>query len=267
MKENLGVYYGQTSNFQGQQFQKLSSLIQEHAPVDFIKTVLDIGCGNGQRTIDYLKIFPNCKKIVGIDPDPEMIATAKNQYAHEKIEYIRLKAEDMMTLLDNTDPFDIVVSNWAVHWVEDKNKMMKNIKTLLKKEGLFFMSTCEKLPEILNDIDVFIRDELKHKTTLLNPFHYLKSNQWKTLLGESQYDVVCEYKANILHEESDAYGYLKHWFAASTGKFAYNKQIEEFNPLSIDTLLNYIEKKYNHSARKAGLAFQENVLFLASRNK
>lgn len=265
MKENLGVYYGQTSLFQGQQFQKLVSLIKEHAPLDTIKTVLDIGCGNGQRTIEYVDLFPNCKKIIAIDPDPEMISTAKNQYAHPKIEYILLKAENLSALADMNNAFDIVVSNWAVHWIEDKQAMLSHVKNLLKKNGLFFMSTCEKLPEILSDVDTFIRDELKHIKSLINPFHYLKAPQWRALLNEHEYHVICKYKANITHEENNAYHYLKHWFAASTGKFAYSKQIEEFNPLSIDTLLSFIEKKYAHPHKKNTLAFQEDVLFIAAR--
>lgn len=223
MKENLGVYYGQTSTFQGQQFKKLTSLITEHVEPDTIKTILDIGCGNGQRTVDYLDIFPNCKKIIAIDPDPEMISTAKNQYAHPKIEYIRLKAEDLSSLSEMNNFFDIAISNWAVHWIENKNTMLGHVKNLLRKNGTFFLSTCERLPAILSDVDHFIRDELKHQKTLTNPFHYLRSNQWKALLEIHGYRVIFKYNVNITHEEEDAEKYLKHWFAASTGKFTYSK--------------------------------------------
>lgn len=57
--------------------------------------VMDIGCGPGTSTRTMLlPCFPQVKKVVAIDVLPDMIKFAKENNAHEKIDYHVANIED-----------------------------------------------------------------------------------------------------------------------------------------------------------------------------
>lgn len=65
----------------------VSEIIFKYAEKLAIKTVLDVGCGDGNVTYELGKIFFNAK-VKGIDLSEEGIKCAKKNYSKENVEYV-----------------------------------------------------------------------------------------------------------------------------------------------------------------------------------
>ncbi len=99
------------------------------------KTILDIGCGNGDDVIYFSKV---ARKIYGIDASLDLISKAKeNCKTIPNIELDHALASDLRIFLD--DYFDMVISkNVFMHLSNfELNKCYNEIKRILKTDGLF----------------------------------------------------------------------------------------------------------------------------------
>jgi SAM-dependent methyltransferase len=75
--------------------------------------LLDVGCGPGTLTRRLAILFPHA---VGVDPDRDMIATARAALAaHENIEFRCQKAEDMQL---GQAEFAVATFGQSFHWME-----------------------------------------------------------------------------------------------------------------------------------------------------
>jgi len=237
MKEHLGACYDKTSDFQQAQFGVLCELIRDHVPDRAaVRKLVDIGSGSGARTHQCLKLFSAIEKIWAIEPDWEMIATAREKYADPRIDYILSPAEKMSSLNLPPSGVDAFLSNWALHWVEDKDTMMADIVRALRPGGYMMFSTCERLPTLLVMIDSYVRNEFKI-TGGKSPFHYLNAAEWKDLLARHGLEVVGVSKYPVGREVESTSKYLEHWFTASTAKFMYGKHLVELSPWAHSDLL------------------------------
>jgi ubiquinone/menaquinone biosynthesis C-methylase UbiE len=99
------------------------------------KRVLDLGCGTGERCIDYLK--HGAVTVTGIDISEKMLAVAKSENADPDITYLNMPMEDIGSL---DGEFDVVISSLALHYVEDFSGVVKNVYRLLCDGGIFLFS-------------------------------------------------------------------------------------------------------------------------------
>lgn len=99
------------------------------------KSILDLGCGGG----DMDKYFMSCgaKKVMATDISVNMIESAKLVNYDKNIDYRVLKMEDISSI---TEKFDIVYSSLAFHYIEDFNKLLKDINELLNIGGVLVFS-------------------------------------------------------------------------------------------------------------------------------
>lgn len=99
------------------------------------KIVLDLGCGNGDNCIDFIK--RGAKKVVGIDISSNMLDIAINKNSHKNIQYIKM---DMDKINNINEKFDMVYSSLAIHYVENYKLLISNIRKLLKLDGILLFS-------------------------------------------------------------------------------------------------------------------------------
>jgi SAM-dependent methyltransferase len=96
------------------------------------KRLLDFGCGTGI----YAKLLTKKGAIVkGFDISPEMIKIAKRENPN-----LDLKVGSGYKIPFD-EKFDIVLASLVVHYLEDWNKMFKEISRVLKTGGYFLFST------------------------------------------------------------------------------------------------------------------------------
>lgn len=94
------------------------------------EVILDLGCGDGVLAKELAQLVPK-GEVVGIDASLGMIETAK-----------RLKGRNLTFLhmdINNItfhEKFDLVFSNATLHWVKDHKRLLKNIFSSLKLNGI-----------------------------------------------------------------------------------------------------------------------------------
>lgn len=168
---------------------------------DGCDSLLDIGCGSGDVTIDFLlPILPlNFQRLVGVDISEEMVQFARQQYPHPRISFDKF---DLSTDIDKQafccEPFDHITSFYCLHWVQNQERAIQNMHKLLKPDGdmlLVFlaqnpifeiykqMSMSKSWSKYMTDVDRFI-----------SPYQYSKNpaDQFGKLLyscGFTEYSV------------------------------------------------------------------------------
>ncbi|HJP96896.1 MAG TPA: class I SAM-dependent methyltransferase [Candidatus Saccharimonadales bacterium] len=99
------------------------------------KTVLDVASGSGYGS-SFLST--TAKKVYGVDVDKDAIAYAKKNYASKNTEFV-LGDGTSIPLEDNS--VEVVVSFETIEHIEDYETFMKEVKRVLKDDGLFILST------------------------------------------------------------------------------------------------------------------------------
>lgn len=98
------------------------------------KTILDLGCGIGKFSKDFSN---GAKRVVGIDISTRVIEYAKNNNYANNIEYM---VYDISKLDEINEKFDIIFSDMVFNYVEDYEKLIKDIYNRLNKEGIVVFS-------------------------------------------------------------------------------------------------------------------------------
>jgi ubiquinone/menaquinone biosynthesis C-methylase UbiE len=102
------------------------------------KVVLDIASGEGYGT-NLLSKFAS--KISGVDIDKNTIDAAKLKYRSENIEF---KLGDTSNIPYENASFDVVVSFETIEHHNKHHEMLKELKRVLKPDGILIISTPDK---------------------------------------------------------------------------------------------------------------------------
>jgi len=118
------------------------------------KTVLDLGCGNGQ--FSKYCVDNGALKVTAVDISKNMIELAKKENNHDKIEYICTPIEDLEV---KNQKFDIIISSLMVHYIEDYTRLIEKIVSLLNTNGEFIFSTEHPIVTARKEMNNWIIDE------------------------------------------------------------------------------------------------------------
>jgi len=96
--------------------------------------LIDLGTGPGLLALGFA---PYVGRIVGVDPEPAMLAAAKNaaERASQPFTLIAGKAED---LPDDVGGFDVVTIGRALHWM-DREATLARLERLVVPEGVILV--------------------------------------------------------------------------------------------------------------------------------
>lgn len=112
------------------------------------KKMLDLGCGYGENDKYYKEL--GAKSVLGVDISKHTIEIANKYNKLKDIEYKEISIEDIYQI---NDKFDIVMSSLAFHYIKDYDKLIKDVYSLLNKDGYLIFSqehpftTCIKYTE------------------------------------------------------------------------------------------------------------------------
>lgn len=144
------------------------------------KIVLDIACGEGYGSNLISKI---ANKVIGVDISDEAINHAKLKYINENLEF-NVGSADNIPLLNNS--VDVVVSFETIEHHDKHLEMFKEIKRVLKSDGLMIMSSPEK--------------SIYYERDPNNPYHIkeLTSEEFLTLT-QSFFKITKHFKQRFVH--------------------------------------------------------------------
>jgi juvenile hormone acid methyltransferase len=99
-------------------------------------TLLDVGCGSGDVTIDFiLPLLPkNFKKLVGSDISDQMVRFARQKYEKGNIFFEQMDIGKELDLSKH-NTYDHLTSFYCLHWVQDQKQALTNIHNLLNNDG------------------------------------------------------------------------------------------------------------------------------------
>ncbi|KAK5650478.1 hypothetical protein RI129_001507 [Pyrocoelia pectoralis] len=106
-----------------------------------VKSVLDIGCGPGNTTLNVILPYleQDTVEIIGIDKSPSMIDYAKKTYEDARVAFKEVNVVEVAPR-DFIERFDYIFSFWTFHWILDQRKLYSNVLKMLKPNGSFLVS-------------------------------------------------------------------------------------------------------------------------------
>jgi len=130
------------------------------------KIILDIACGEGYGSA---KLAVKAKEVIGVDISPEAIQHAKQKYNKKNLSF---KIGNCSNIPLKNKSVDMIVSFETIEHHNEHDKMLKEIKRVLKKGGVLIMSSPDKL-------------NYSEKPNYNNPFHVseLYEEQFKELIS------------------------------------------------------------------------------------
>jgi trans-aconitate 2-methyltransferase len=90
-------------------------------------SVIDLGCGTGELTLKLAGALSGAS-VVGIDNSPAMLEKA-NANVNANVNF------ELRSIEDLSGEWDLIISNAAIHWVEDHPKLLEKLWERLKPGG------------------------------------------------------------------------------------------------------------------------------------
>ncbi|MGR3741708.1 class I SAM-dependent methyltransferase [Companilactobacillus sp. DQM5] len=109
--------------------------LQKLLPVFKNKDVLDFGSGYGWHA--FCAAENGASSVVGIDSSEKMLSVANEKNTYNNISF---KNMDITNIEFEDNNFDIVLSSLALHYINDFDEVVRNVKRVLKNKGTFIFS-------------------------------------------------------------------------------------------------------------------------------
>jgi SAM-dependent methyltransferase len=117
-------------------FAQWGPVVADAAGVAMGSRVLDVGCGTGAATVAAAERAGPGGRVVGLDPNPEMLTVARRKPG---IEWVEGRAE---ALPFPDAAFDAVVSQFAMMFFEDPGAALREMKRVLAPTGHMAVAVC-----------------------------------------------------------------------------------------------------------------------------
>ena len=210
-----GVNHGDSSAELAKLYSEISDLQRKHGE-ELIKKlsleknvkILDLGCGTGYLSSLLADNVGPGGTVVAIDPNKSRLELAQKQYSRPNL--VLLEANDVSL---PEDQYDLVFSNYVLHWIENKSAVLKKVLQNLKPGGQFAFIVPEHQPTIIEQMDRMVGPEM------MQGFHWMSApeyNHLATTIGFKVTSSETEVKPlNFATVES-----LLKWYCATTeGRF------------------------------------------------
>jgi ubiquinone/menaquinone biosynthesis C-methylase UbiE len=122
----------------------LRKLVQNPKKIlkDYVKegmTVLDVGCGPGFFSVEIADIVGASGKVIAADLQQGMLDKIKHKIEGREIEKIIELHKCEEDRIGISTKVDFVLAFYMVHEVPDQDKFLKEIYSILKPDGTFFI--------------------------------------------------------------------------------------------------------------------------------
>ncbi len=179
------------------------------------EVVLDLGCGTGDLTVSLARRVGPGGHVFAVDPDVSRLDVARDALPSDvmNISYLEGRAEDLSMIASGS--IDLVYSNYAIHWVENKRAMMRELARCLRPGGRCAF-------ELVSSMSPFMVDVCKMSKSgevLLHKIKGLSERQWRDLFLRKDF-MVRKAETLALNERfADLDAFYTWWEATTHGTF------------------------------------------------
>ncbi len=194
--------------------------------------VLDVGCGDGKVTAEIAAYVPE-GTVLGIDNSAAMINFANDKFPKSKFPNLSFLVGDAKNL-KYINQFDVILSNAALHWVDDHQKVLNGMYNSLKTGGRILLQMGGKgnIQEAFNTLNKMkLKDEwLPYLHDFKSPYNFYSIEEYYDLLAQTDFkkikvDLV---EKDMLHKgEEGLKGWIRTTWLPITEKIPFEKR-EEF---------------------------------------
>jgi len=147
------------------------------------ETILDLGCGTGDLT---KKMFLTGAHVIGTDSSWEMITNAKSKFP--EIEFYQMDARELKFDIR----FDAIFSNAVLHWIPEKEIVIRKMYAHLNDNGRIVLEfggkgNNQQMLKVLRD--VFIKRGFG-KNAKIDPWYYPSIAEYSIELEKQNFRVV-----------------------------------------------------------------------------
>lgn len=185
--ENSKVYFSKTDNYIKENVIILlrKKIVSEILGDLYGKKIIDIGCGNGELTKDYIKN----NEITFVDISPNMLAVAKENIDKNYINNATFINSDF-SFLKSEIKYDIAICIGVIAHVDDIPNLIKKINNITTNNSLILIqfTIAENIISRFNELKYFL---FKRKKNNYNyKINITKSKIFMELLNLSDFDIV-----------------------------------------------------------------------------
>ena len=217
--------------------ENLTNLMAVQSGINSKSKILDLGCGNGEVTIQLAKKY-GCN-IVGVDISGVRIENANKKLKGDSAvsSLVKFKKASATDLPFDKEEFTHLWSQATIYHVHDKDKALSEVYRVLKKGGIFVFDDLTKpKQEISKDSRKYVYERLLFDT----PFSF---ETYKKKLEEIGFKIV--YSKNISNHLSKSYHVLKDILEGRLEDNAKIKYIQDYKRLifAYQKMIEAIENK------------------------
>lgn len=106
----------------------------ERAKLQGSESILDVGCGTGQTSLQLAERVPN-GRVHAVDISESMLARAEQEAKARKLSNLRFERADAQTHAFEPSSFDLAFSRFGVMFFADPTAAFSNIRRALKPSG------------------------------------------------------------------------------------------------------------------------------------
>ncbi len=174
-------------------------------------TVVDLGCGTGELTMELVQRIGPDGKVLGVDPDAARLDYARAS-ANETVSNLAFKnatAESLTMIADGS--VDLVYSNYVLQWVLGKHEMLLEVERVLRPGGRFVTEFLGKPIELFLDLIRLMPDS----DAILTENTFLEETEWRSLIDRRKLGIE-RFEWPVFSLEYESLPALFEWLEATS---------------------------------------------------
>ena len=145
--KDVAKSYQHVSLFQREEGKKLIDDVQIYRGY----VILDLGCGTGELSAYLSELVGQDGRVVAVDPDSYRVEVARE--SHREVKNLTFQEGSSASFPGmGSETYDIVFSNFVLHWIQDKEEAFKNMFRSLKPAGKIVLTYGDRLASIFHKI-------------------------------------------------------------------------------------------------------------------
>ena len=158
--------------------------------------ILDLGCGTGELSAYLAGLVGPEGKVIGVDPDKERIQLARKTHSKMKnLSFIEGSASNFPDFV-SSNSFDIIFSNYALHWIADKKQAFKNMFESLTVGGKIAMSFITRQPSF--EFNCYKELNPENVENICQMMHYESRAMIEQYCCSAGFEIIRSYKAHSI---------------------------------------------------------------------